>query len=159
MRGARRARMHHCISFAELSRPSVWRPSGGRDTVDPRPFCVCLGPLGQAVGPGFLGSEPAPHGTQLRYRTPRASTQAARVIGWDSFSVHPSFSFSLFLFNLFQSFCVTNKYKREQTYRPVIYTSFQKAVSVILQNASKKFYVPVQNKKITLDDVKRLIIR
>ena len=50
---ARRARMQPCISFAELSRPSIGRPGGGRGTLDMRPFCVCLGPLGQAVGPGF----------------------------------------------------------------------------------------------------------
>ena len=123
-RGARRARMQPCISFAQFSRPSVGRPGGGRDTVDLRAFCVCLGP--EAMGPGFLGGELAPHGTQLGYRTPRASTQAARVIGQDSFSFHPSFSFSLFLFNPFQSFCVTNKYKREHTYIPVLNTSYQK---------------------------------
>ena len=67
--------MQPCISFAELSRPSVGRPGRRRDTADLRAFCVCLGPVGQAVGPGFLGGEPAPHGTQLRYRTPvRAPT-------------------------------------------------------------------------------------
>ena len=69
--------------------------------------------------------------------TPRASTQRARVIGSDSFSFHPSFSFSLFFFNLFQSFCVTNKYKCEHTYIPVLNISYKKLFLVSFMDGAR----------------------
>ena len=55
--------------------------------------CLCLEPAGQAVGLGLLCGEHAPRGSQQRYRTHRASTQAARVYVRDIISFDPAFYF------------------------------------------------------------------
>ena len=126
-RGARRALVQPYISFAELSRPGVGRPGVGRDTGDSARFlCVCLGPVGAGGGSMALLGVVSRHPTAPNYdigppvRAPRRRASKVRT----AFLFIPLFSFSLFLFNIFQNFCVTNKYKREHTYIHVLNTSY-----------------------------------
>ena len=108
-------------SFTWFHAPVSGVCEGERDTGDAlRAFCVYAWDLrGRRWGLGRLGGEPAPRGTQICYRTPRASTQAAHVIGWGQlfFSFLLSFTPLFGLFSVF-FFRGTNNYKHEHAYAP-----------------------------------------